>query len=95
MAEPLDEVRLAGLEEELPQWRVEDGCLVRDVQAPSFLDGIGFVVRIAEAAEEMNHHPDIDIRWRTIHVALVTHSAGSRITDLDVELARQIDQIVG
>ena len=42
----------------------------------------------------MDHHPDIDIRWRTLRLVLCTHSAGGRITDLDVELARRIDAIV-
>ena len=53
------------------------------------------VVAIGAAAEEMDHHPDIDIRWRHLRLALVTHSAGGRITDLDVALARRIDGIVG
>lgn len=46
---------------------------------------------MAEAAEEMNHHPDIDIRWRTLTFGLSTHSAGG-LTSLDLQLAARIDE---
>ncbi len=94
MAEALTPEQLAALDDALPDWAVEDGALVREVRAATFPQAIEFVVGIAAAAEEMDHHPDIDIRWRTLRLALCTHSAGSRITDLDVELARRIDAIV-
>jgi 4a-hydroxytetrahydrobiopterin dehydratase len=50
-------------------------------------------VAVAEAAEEMDHHPDVDIRWRTLHFALTTHDAGG-ITVLDLSLAARIDTAV-
>ena len=79
----------------LPEgWQRLDGALRRSVKFPAFLDGIAAVQRVAEAAEAADHHPDIDIRWRTITFALVTHSEGG-ITDKDVEMARQINEIVG
>lgn len=56
------------------------------------MGAIAWVVAIADAAESMNHHPDIDIRWRTLHLSLSTHSAGC-LTELDVELASAIDGI--
>jgi 4a-hydroxytetrahydrobiopterin dehydratase len=95
MAEPLDDDQLRALGERLPPWQVGDGRLVRDVEAPTFPVAIEWVVLIAEAAESMDHHPDIDIRWRRLHLELSTHSAGGRITDLDVALAERIDAIVG
>jgi 4a-hydroxytetrahydrobiopterin dehydratase len=94
MAEPLDDAALTTLGESLPHWQVRDGHLVRDVEAPTFPAAIEWVVMIAQAAEELDHHPDIDIRWRRLHLDLSTHSAGSRITDLDVALAQRIDAIV-
>ena len=48
---------------------------------------------VAADAEAMNHHPDIDIRWRTLHFTLSTHSEGG-ITQLDIELAHQIDAAI-
>ena len=95
MAEPLDDDQLQALGERLPSWHVGDGRLIRDVEAPTFPAAIEWVVLIAEAAESMDHHPDIDIRWRRLHLEVSTHSAGGRITDLDVALAERIDAIVG
>lgn len=76
-----------------PQWVIEDGQLVRRVVAPDFLTGIAWVSAIANRAEVMHHHPDIDIRWRTITFRLVTHDVGG-LTDRDLTLATQIEQIV-
>ena len=59
----------------------------------SFLEGIDAVGRVAELAERSDHHPDIDIRWRTVTFALVTHSEGG-ITEKDVLLARGIDAVL-
>jgi len=95
MADPLTDQDLANLATRLPAWQVGDGRLVRDVEAPTFPAAIEWVVMIAQAAEAMDHHPDIDIRWRRLHLELSTHSAGGRITDLDVALAERIDTIVG
>ena len=75
-------------------WSRSDGALRRSVTFPSFLDGIEAVRRVAESAERADHHPDIDIRWRTVTFVLVTHSAGG-ITDQDVQMAREIDQLLG
>lgn len=76
-----------------PQWIVEDGHLERTVGAPDFLTGIAWVSAIANKAEVMHHHPDVDIRWRTITFRLVTHEAAA-ITERDLALATQIEQIV-
>jgi len=78
---------------DLDGWERADGALRRSVKFGSFLDGIGAVRRVAEHAERKDHHPDIDIRWRTVTFALVTHSEGG-ITDKDVQMAREIDEIL-
>jgi 4a-hydroxytetrahydrobiopterin dehydratase len=78
----------------LDGWERIDGALRRSVKFPSFLDGIDAVRRVAEHAERKDHHPDIDIRWRTVTFALVTHSEGG-ITDKDVQMAADISGIVG
>ena len=79
---------------DLNGWESRDGALRRSIKFPSFLDGIEAVREVAAKAEEKDHHPDIDIRWRTVTFALVTHSEGG-ITEKDVAMAREIDQIVG
>ncbi len=74
------------------EWRHEGGMIRRTYEAPSFLAGIAFVERVARAAEAANHHPDIDIRWRKVTLALVTHDAGG-LTWRDTKLAEEADQL--
>ena len=78
---------------ELPLWSGGPDGLRRTVQLPSFRDAVGAIVSIADVAEEMDHHPDVDLRWRTLHLTVVTHSAGG-VTELDLELARRIDALL-
>ncbi|MDD4868622.1 MAG: 4a-hydroxytetrahydrobiopterin dehydratase [Mycobacterium sp.] len=78
----------------LDGWERAGGALRRSIKFPTFLDGIEAVCRVAEHAERKNHHPDIDIRWRTVVFALVTHSEGG-ITENDIAMARDINGIVG
>ncbi|QEN13090.1 4a-hydroxytetrahydrobiopterin dehydratase [Mycolicibacterium sp. ELW1] len=78
----------------LDGWEHADGALRRSVKFPSFLDGIEAVRRVAEHAERKDHHPDIDIRWRTVTFVLVTHSEGG-ITDKDVQMAADINEVLG
>lgn len=75
-----------------PEWKLEGGMIRRTYEAPTFLAGIDFVRRVAEAAEAANHHPDIDIRWRKVTLALVTHDAGG-LTWRDTKLAAEADRL--
>ncbi|MGZ4528151.1 MAG: 4a-hydroxytetrahydrobiopterin dehydratase [Mycobacterium sp.] len=75
-------------------WERAEGALRRSIKFPTFLAGIDAVRRVGEHAEHKDHHPDIDIRWRTVTFALVTHSEGG-ITEKDVAMARDINDIVG
>ena len=77
----------------LPGWESVDGVLRCSVTFATFLDGIAAVDRVAAVAEAADHHPDIDIRWRTVIFTLVTHSAGG-ITDKDLAMARNISTSV-
>ena len=77
----------------LPLWSGDGDGLRRTVELPSFRDAVAAIVAIADVAEEMDHHPDIDLRWRTLHLNLVSHSAGG-VTELDLELARRIDALL-
>ena len=78
---------------DLDGWERRDGALCRSIKFPAFLDGIDAVRRVGEHAEAQDHHPDIDIRWRTVTFVLVTHSEGG-ITDKDVAMAGEINRIV-
>ncbi len=77
----------------LPSWSGDGDGIHRSVELPTFRDAVAAIVAIADVAEEMDHHPDIDLRWRTLHLTLVSHSAGG-VTELDLELARRIDALV-
>ena len=95
MAELLTDDQIdAAIRDHLPEWKVEENALVRSVKKDSFLDGIRLVATVAQLAESMNHHPDIDIRYTTITFRVSSHDAGG-ITDDDLVLARHIDTAAG
>ena len=74
-------------------WRTEGESLVRDLEFEDFNEAMSFVNRVAELAEEANHHPDILIHgWNKVRLTLSTHSEG-RLTDADHALARRIDDL--
>jgi 4a-hydroxytetrahydrobiopterin dehydratase len=75
-----------------PNWIEVDGALERTFELPSFAEAIAFVNRVADLAEEANHHPDIAVSYRTVTLRWTTHSAGG-ITDRDRELAQQTDSL--
>ena len=74
----------------LPGWAVVEGQISKTYKAPSFHRAIGFVVQIAILADKADHHPDIDIRYDTVVIALSTHSEGG-ITEKDIAMAGEID----
>ena len=78
---------------ELEGWSLIDGQLVREFIFDSFLDGINFIEKVSEIAEEENHHPDIDIRYNKIICRVMSHDIGA-ITDRDFLLAGKINHIV-
>jgi 4a-hydroxytetrahydrobiopterin dehydratase len=77
---------------ELDGWSVEGGSLMKTLKFSTFPGGIAFVNQVAGLAEEMGHHPDIDIRYSTVALSLSTHDEGG-ITTKDIALARQIDAL--
>jgi 4a-hydroxytetrahydrobiopterin dehydratase len=76
----------------LPGWSRDGDGIKRAFSAPTFLDGIRLVDAVAAAAEAADHHPDIDIRWRTVTFRLSTHSKGG-VTNLDIGLASEINRL--
>ena len=72
-------------------WREEDAALVRDYEFENFAEAMGFVNKVADLAEEANHHPDILVHgWNKVRLTLSTHSEG-RVTDNDHQMAEKID----
>ncbi|WP_089408119.1 4a-hydroxytetrahydrobiopterin dehydratase [Granulicella rosea] len=72
-----------------PQWSLAGGMIVREWEFSTFPEAIAFVDRIAVLAEARDHHPDIDIRYKRVRLALVTHAANG-ITTRDTEFARSV-----
>lgn len=93
MPELLNPEAIQTLLMEIPEWKLEGDTISRSVEFPSFLEAVDEVNKIAREAEAMDHHPDIDIRWRTVRLALSTHSAGG-LTTLDFQLAKKLDQLL-
>jgi 4a-hydroxytetrahydrobiopterin dehydratase len=85
----LDPAAVTAALADLPGWEVDGDAIVRTAQLPSFPAAIAVVDRVAVIAEERDHHPDIDIRWRTLTFRCSTHSAGG-VTELDTALAAAI-----
>lgn len=90
MTELLSDERIDQALSHLPEWHREGDAIERTAQLPDFPHAIQVVNRVAEIAESENHHPDIDIRWRTVTFRLSTHSHGG-ITEKDTSLAGEID----
>ena len=75
----------------LQGWERDGGAIRKSFSFGKFADGIRFVDRVAVAADALDHHPDIDIRYTTITMALSTHSAGG-LTRKDFDLAERIER---
>ncbi|HEV8625135.1 MAG TPA: 4a-hydroxytetrahydrobiopterin dehydratase [Acidimicrobiia bacterium] len=79
---------------DLPGWELAGSEIVKEYKFADFAAAMAFVNQVAEAAEAANHHPDIDIRWNKVRLALSTHSEGG-LTKNDFALAAQIESLAG
>jgi 4a-hydroxytetrahydrobiopterin dehydratase len=87
---PLTEAELKAALDSLDGWGGDRAALRRTVEMPSFRRAVELVVAVADVAEEMDHHPDVDLRFTKVTFVLTTHSSHA-VTELDVELAGKID----
>jgi 4a-hydroxytetrahydrobiopterin dehydratase len=90
----LSDAEIASGLERLTGWSRDGDVIRKSFQRESFPDAVAFVVRVGFLAEAANHHPDLDVRWRTVHVALSTHDQGG-ITEKDLDLADAIEKAAG
>ena len=91
MATLTDAEIAAGLAD-LPGWSREGDEIVKTFDCGTFAAAVAFVVRIGFFAEHADHHPDLDVRWKRVRVALSTHDAGG-LTAKDLDLATEIEGI--
>lgn len=73
-------------------WLRRGDTLAMTRRGKDFADALAYVNAVGALAEEMGHHPDIDIRWNVVTLHLTTHSEGG-LTHLDLDLARRIDAL--
>lgn len=90
MRQPLSDLEIQRALGGLAGWSRRGDSITKTFAFERFPDGISFVDRVATIAEEMNHHPDIDIRYTNITCSLTTHDAGG-ITQKDLDMANEID----
>jgi 4a-hydroxytetrahydrobiopterin dehydratase len=76
----------------LPGWKFADDALIREYTFLDFAAAFGFVTRLALMAEKANHHPDIDIRYNRVRLALISHDSGG-VTARDIGMANEINKI--
>jgi 4a-hydroxytetrahydrobiopterin dehydratase len=74
----------------LPPWKLEGKEIVRHYEFPDFAAAMVFVNQVAEKAEQAGHHPDIDIRYNKVRLALVSHDKGG-ITERDIKMATALN----
>jgi 4a-hydroxytetrahydrobiopterin dehydratase len=75
---------------ELDGWKRSGDAIVKEFDNGDFKGSVDFVNRLTPEAEEMNHHPDLEISWKTVTVTITSHSEGG-LTDNDFQLASRID----
>ena len=93
-ATPLTEPEIAAALASVPEWRRDGDWLTRTLECPSFRSSISLVAAVADAAEEADHHPDIEINWRRVTFRLTTKAAHA-LTAKDVAMAATIDRVAG
>lgn len=91
--DPLDSDTVAAMLAERPGWQQIGHEISRTYQI-DYDTAIAAVAEIGKAAIELEHRPDLDIRWSTLTVTMTTHTAGDVLTELDFLLADRIDQII-
>ena len=78
----------------LPGWRYSNESIMKDYKLKDFQEAMAFVVKIALAAEKMEHHPDITIEYNRVKIILTTHSEEG-VTEKDFSLAEKIEKFIG
>jgi 4a-hydroxytetrahydrobiopterin dehydratase len=94
MATKLSDLEIKRALGALPGWTRKGNALAKTYSFARFSDGIRFVDRVAELADSMDHHPDIDVRYTNVTFSLSSHDAGG-VTQRDLDLAKGIEHTAG
>ncbi|MDC3284162.1 4a-hydroxytetrahydrobiopterin dehydratase [Opitutales bacterium] len=93
MINPMNEVQITESLKGLPGWTFEDNKLQKKYKFNDFPEAMAFLVRLSYEAENRNHHPEIFNCYNRVELALNTHDAGGKVTELDFDLARAAENI--
>ncbi len=93
MSDLLAQEELAVALKKYPEWEQEKTYITRSIEFEEFMEGIDFVAVVGEIAEEAQHHPDISVKYTKVTLKLTTHDVGG-VTDLDIQLAQRIDNVL-
>ncbi|PSQ60373.1 MAG: 4a-hydroxytetrahydrobiopterin dehydratase [Bacteroidetes bacterium QH_10_64_19] len=91
--DPLSDADIDDALDDLEGWSHADDKIQKTYEFSDFREAIGFIVRLSFYAEEMNHHPELENVYNTVSIALTTHDAGGKVTEMDVELASTIEDL--
>ena len=93
MTDRLTDSEIGARMADVPDWGREGDAISRTVRFDTFADGIDFICRVAPVADDADHHPDIDIRYRNVKFLLTSHDSGG-ITDRDFTMAAKINGLL-
>ena len=91
--DPLSDSAIHDALDDLDGWTYEDDKLKATYEFADFRAAISFIVRMSFYAEEMNHHPELENVYNSVTIALTTHDVGGKVTETDLELAREIESV--
>ncbi|PSQ82271.1 MAG: 4a-hydroxytetrahydrobiopterin dehydratase [Bacteroidetes bacterium QS_1_63_11] len=91
--DPLSDADIDDALDDLEGWSHADDKIQKTYEFSDFREAISFIVRLSFYAEEMNHHPELENVYNTVSIALTTHDAGGKVTEMDVELASTIEDL--
>jgi 4a-hydroxytetrahydrobiopterin dehydratase len=94
LRDPLTAQDVAARLRELDGWTGDTSRICKTFDLDYFTS-VQVIAELARAAKELEHHPDIDLRWQTLLVSMTTYSAGGVVTELDFKLARRVDAVIG
>ncbi|WP_433544905.1 4a-hydroxytetrahydrobiopterin dehydratase [Streptomyces sp. CA-294286] len=91
--EPLSQKEIEDRLRELPGWSLQDDRIARTYRLGSHFAAAAMVVHVAAVQEELDHHSDLALGYRTLALSVNTHSVGGAVTELDFALARRVEDI--
>lgn len=93
MRDPLSQEEIKAALRDLPGWSYKNDRLEKSFELADFQAAVAFIVHLAFSAEKLNHHPELTNVYNRVTISLATHDAGDRVTEMDLKLARAIEEV--